>query len=636
MLFRKRCTSVPFRVSPKPSFPKQPPSLSKPLRQPTSQPNSPVGRGGLKLSAALELFSLTAAVKGARAVDVGASTGGFTQVLLEAGAVEVLAVDVGRDQLHESLRRDPRVTSLEQTDWKRLSLDVAPGPFDFFTVDVSFVAARNMLRGLAFRLRPGAQGVVLIKPQFELPDHLVRGGDVSAPGLRRQAVDRFTAKAVGLGFRVNAHADSPVAGSEGTVEILAHVVFDGRSEQLPRPGERRPAVAPPARKGRGGKGAGSNLSSDAKLSWFAVVAPGVEELAAREATRVLPDAAVTAVPGGVELQGPLAVGLRANLHLRLPTRLLLRLGDARAREFGQLRHQVARLPWEQFLPAAAPIRISASASHCRLYHTGGIDENLRAAIADRTGTLPEKAATNSSAPLVLIRGVDDRWTISIDSSGERLHRRGWRTDAHEAPLRETLAAALLELCAWQPSQALVDPMCGAGTLPIEAATAALGLPPGLERTFAFESWPAFEQSARTAWDQLKSATRAARKTTLDAPIVGSDEDGRAIAASQANAARAGVGDVIQFHQRALVDAEPTAPSGLFIANPPYGRRLGSRANLPAMYRQMGAVLRKRFRGWQAAVVVPDARLASAFQVPVVGSHRMFHGGLSVTLIRLAP
>ena len=608
---------------------------SKPSANPTTREAAPVGRGGLKLSAGLELFSLKPAVKGARAVDVGASTGGFTEVMLKAGAAQVLAVDVGREQLHESLRRDPRVTNLEQTDWKRLSLDVAPGPFDFFTIDVSFVAARNMLRSLAFRLRPGAQGVVLIKPQFELPDHLVRGGDVSAPALRRQAVERFTEKAVALGFRVNAQVDSPVAGGEGTVEILAHVVFDGRSEQLPRPGERRPSAAPPARK-RSGKGAGPKLTGDGKLRWFAVVAPGIEELAAREVTRVLPDAVASAVPGGIELEGPLAIGLRANLLLRLPTRLLLRLGEARAREFGQLRHQLARLPWEQFLPAGAPIRISASASHCRLYHTGGIDENVRAAIADRTGTLPEKAATNSAAPLVLIRGVDDRWTISIDSSGERLHRRGWRTDAHEAPLRETLAAALLELCEWLPAQALVDPMCGAGTLPIEAASAALGLAPGAERAFAFETWPGFEAAARTEWDRLKSNARAARKTTLDAPIVASDEDAKAIAASQANAARAGVGDVVQFRQCAVVDVEPPAPSGLFIANPPYGRRLGARATLPALYRQMGAVLRKRFRGWQAAVVVPDARLASAFQLPVVASHRMFHGGLSVTLLRFAP
>ena len=203
-----------------------------------------VGRGGLKLEAALDHFQLQPLIRGAHAVDVGASTGGFTQVLLDSGATEVVCVDAGHGQLHERLRRDPRVRNLENTDWKHLSLSEAPGPFDFFTVDVSFVAARNMLRGLAFRLRPGAQGVVLVKPQFELPDHLVRQGDVSDPGLRRKALESFVKKAEGLGFRMIAHTDSPVAGGAGTIEILTHLIFDGRSEKLPQPGEKRPALAP--------------------------------------------------------------------------------------------------------------------------------------------------------------------------------------------------------------------------------------------------------------------------------------------------------------------------------------------------------------------------------------------------------
>src|SRR6185295_12347722 len=123
------------------------------------------------------------------------------------------------------LRADPRVTNLERVDWKTLPLAEAPGPFDFFTVDVSFVAARSMLRSLAFRLRDGAEGVVLVKPQFELPDRMVKRGDVAAPELRRAALDRFAKKAGELGFEIVAHADSPVPGGEGTVEILAHLRF---------------------------------------------------------------------------------------------------------------------------------------------------------------------------------------------------------------------------------------------------------------------------------------------------------------------------------------------------------------------------------------------------------------------------
>ena len=623
--------------------------------QPSAGQSALVGRGGAKLRAALESFSLRGRVEGARAVDIGASTGGFTQVLLENGAESVTAVDAGHDQLHPRLRDDGRVTNLERTDWKKLALDKAPGPFDFFTVDVSFVAARSMLRGLAFRLREGAEGVVLVKPQFELPDSAVRKGDVSAPALRSRALERFSEKARALGFEVCAQTDSPVPGGEGTVEILAHLRFLGRPANLPRPGEKRggdPGANAAARPRRRSAAAGL----PARLRWFAVVTPGAEEASAHEAGRCLPDAKTATVTGGLEIEGPLATGLAANLELRIPTRILLRLGEARAREFGKLRHQLARLPWESFLEPGAPVRISVTTSRCRLYHTGAIDENVRAAIGDRIGAEPPKPSAEdetakdetandqtspgarAAVPLVLVRGVGDVWTVSIDSSGERLHRRGWRTDALEAPLRETLAASLLALAGWQPGQALVDPMCGAGTIPIEAGTIALGMAPGAERAFAFEAWPALDAGAREAWRSLRARARARRGDALGAPICASDADPRAIAATRANAARAGVDGVLSVFEREVADVAPPegVGSGLVVANPPYGRRLGNPRAFPALYRQLGRVLRQRFRGWRAAVVVPDPRLASAFRIDVTASHRLAHGGLTVTLLLLAP
>src|SRR5262249_38857877 len=155
-----------------------------------------------KLEAALDRFRLDEKVRGARAVDVGASTGGFTQVLLGRGAARVTAIDIGEGQLHPSLRDDGRAENREGGDFKTAPPTVAPGRYDFFTVDVSFAAARNMLRGLAFRLRDGAEGVVLVKPQFELPDGAVRGGDVSDPQLRARAVEKVREKAESLGFEL--------------------------------------------------------------------------------------------------------------------------------------------------------------------------------------------------------------------------------------------------------------------------------------------------------------------------------------------------------------------------------------------------------------------------------------------------
>src|SRR6476646_10036154 len=232
-----------------------------------------VSRAGGKLEAAIERFRLRAAIAGARAIDVGASTGGFTQALLAHGAASVLAVDVGHGQLHPSLRADTRVTSLEGVDWRRLSLGIAEGPFDFFSVDVSFVAARNMLRALAFRLRPGAEGVVLVKPQFELPDRRVKAAGAEPERLRDEALGKVRERAAGLGFEVVAHFDSPVAGGSGTVEVLARLRFAGRPDTLPQPGERRRPTEPRA---------AAPATAPSSLRWFAVVAPGLEDAARAE------------------------------------------------------------------------------------------------------------------------------------------------------------------------------------------------------------------------------------------------------------------------------------------------------------------------------------------------------------------
>lgn len=597
-------------------------------------------RGGLKLLAALDRFQLAASVRGGRAVDVGASTGGFTQVLLDTGALSVLCVDAGRGQLREGLRRDPRVRVREETDWKLLPLGEEPGPFDFFTVDVSFVAARSMLRSLAFRLRPGANGVVLLKPQFELPDRLVRGGDVSDPALRARAAEALRTKAERLGFRVVAQVDSPVAGGSGTVEILTHLAFDGRSAALPQPGQRRPRPAPPAdqprAKGKSRAGRPSVLAG-ATLSWFAVVAPGTEEVAAAEIRAVPGASQVAVVRGGVEFQGPVDTGLTANLHLRIPTRLLLRLGQIRAREFGKLRHQLAHLPWETFLTPGALLRTTVSTTRCRLYHTGAIDEAVRAAIEDRLGSAPGQAATaDDTAPLVLLRGEGDVFTVSIDSSGQRLHRRGWRIESGAAPLRESLAAALLALAGWRPGEALLDPMCGAGTLPIEAAAITLGHLPGMGRSFAFEAWPGLPAGARAELARQEQAALDGERTTAAAPIVGSDADSAVVEVARRNAERARVDGQVLLRAHPLVEVEPPAPRGLLIANPPYGKRLGRRGELPALYRELGNVLRHRLRGWRAAVILPDPSLASAFRLPIAGTHALAHGGLRITLVQLQP
>jgi len=530
-----------------------------------------VSRAGGKLEAAIARFGLGGALRGARAIDVGVSTGGFTEALLAHGAASVLAVDVGHGQLHPTLAADPRVTSLEGVDWRKLSLNEAEGPFDFFSVDVSFVAARNMLRGLAFRLRPGAEGVVLVKPQFELPDRQVKEGHVDDPNLRRRALEKVRARAEALGFKLSGEIDSPVPGGEGSVEILAHLVFSGRPTSLPALGERRRDERHPKRKAPAG--------APKSLRWFAVVAPGLEEAAAREIA-ALPDAAeLHPEVGGVEWSAPAIGGYRANLWLRLPTRVLGRIGTVEAREFGKLRHRAAGLNWGAFVAPGAALSLRASASRSRLYHTGAIVETAALAIGDAVKGVHLAKEDEDAGVSILVRGHEDHFTFSVDASGERLHRRGARIEIGAAPLRETLAAGLLALAGWEPSVPLVDPMCGAGTIVIEAALQALDRAPGMARAFgegfAIDAWPLFSAGgASTEAAALREEARGRIRAALPAPIVGSDHDARAIESAQRNADRAEVGAHLTLVSRDITDARPPGGShGLVIAHPPYGRRL---------------------------------------------------------------
>ncbi|HEY4394706.1 MAG TPA: SAM-dependent methyltransferase [Polyangia bacterium] len=582
-----------------------------------------VSRAGGKLEAALARFGLDAAVRGARAVDVGASTGGFTEAMLARGAASVLAVDVGHDQLHASLRGDARVTSLEGVDWRKLSLGEAEGPFDFFTVDVSFVAARNMLRALAFRLRPGAQGVVLVKPQFELADRQVKGGQVSDPNLRRAAVEKVRLRAEALGFTLAAEIDSPVAGGEGSIEILAHLVFSGRPANLPAPGERRPhAKSSPSRR---------RASVPSSLRWFAVVAPGLEEAAAREIAALPNVSDLQRETGGVEWSASAAEGFRANLWLRLPTRVLARVGTVEAREFGRLRRRAAGLDWNRFVTPGASLALRTSTSRCRLYHTGAIDETVLLALGDTVKGIRAAGKDEAADVSVLVRGLEDRFTFSVDASGERLHRRGARVEIGAAPLRETLAAGLLALAGWQPGLSLVDPMCGAGTIVIEAATLAIGRRPGIDRAFALEGWPLFPADAATA---LREEARAGIRPAPSTLIVGSDADPRAIESARRNAARAEVEALLTFAARDVGEARPpSAAPGLVIANPPYGRRLSDPRAAVRLYRELGRVLRAHFRGWRFAIVVPGALrgAAGALRLNFEARHALSNGGLSIEL-----
>jgi putative N6-adenine-specific DNA methylase len=344
------------------------------------------------------------------------------------------------------------------------------------------------------------------------------------------------------------------------------------------------------------------------LRCFAVAAPGLEAVCAAEL-----GAATTA--GGAEFEADLERLYHANLWSRTATRILVRLGTIEARDFARLRRRAAELPWERF--AGGRLDFAVTARRSRLYHGTAIAERLEGAVADRLGRAP----AGEPPQRVVVRGEDDRFTLSLDSSGELLHRRGWRTEAGDAPLRETLAAGVLLLAGWRPDEALVDPTCGSGTFVIEAALAATGRAPGAGRAFAFQRWPGYDAAL------FARLVAEVRPHPAAAPIVGSDADASIVEVARRNAERAGVADAVELVAGPVAEARlPDGPPGLVVANPPYGRRLGAGAGLRDLYRAIARLA----RGWRLAILTGDARLLAACGRPRA-THRLTNGGLPVTL-----
>jgi putative N6-adenine-specific DNA methylase len=235
----------------------------------------------------------------------------------------------------------------------------------------------------------------------------------------------------------------------------------------------------------------------------------------------------------------------------------------------------------------------------------------------------------------MLRLDGNRLTLSLDASGDHLHRRGYRIAVTPAPIRETLAAAILRFATNTGTEPLVDPMCGSGTFPIEAAWIAGDMPPGAARAFAFQRWPSYRPAT---WDWLRRRAIEAGRPP-GSPLVASDRDPSAIQAARANAARAGAEAHIAFLERDFRDLDPRdlpggqTPPGLLVINPPYGLRLEPGTDPASMFRDVGRRLASVWRGWRFALVLPDERLLPALGLPVEETLRLPHGGLVVTVAR---
>lgn len=372
------------------------------------------------------------------------------------------------------------------------------------------------------------------------------------------------------------------------------------------------------------------------LEIFLVAPPGLEGAVAAEA-HAAGFAPAQAVPGGVVVRGGWPEVWRANLVLRGPGRVLVRFAAFRAMHLAQLDKRARRVPWATLFHPGQPLRVEAVCHASRIYHAGAAKMRIERALIEEAG-----AQITADADLrVLARIEDDLCTLSLDSSGAALHKRGHKQAVGKAPLRETMAAMFLAQAGFGAATAgvpagampVIDPMCGSGTFPIEAAEIAAGLTPGRARHFGFERLANFEAAA---FAKMHAAAPPAPAASDGPLFFGYDRDQGAIANAAANAARAGVGGLCHFACQPIGALYPPAglPPGLVIFNPPYGTRIGARKPLFALYASAGVVLRERFAGWRVAMVCPDMGLAKTMGLPFLpDAPWVEHGGIKVRLLR---
>ncbi|HEX3903226.1 MAG TPA: THUMP domain-containing protein [Polyangia bacterium] len=342
--------------------------------------------------------------------------------------------------------------------------------------------------------------------------------------------------------------------------------------------------------------------------------------------------------GGVWFEGPLEMGMRVCLHARVAVRVLLQLGTFAAADAQGLYAGARTIAWRDWLTTKSAFAVHASVRDTpALTHSGFVALKVKDAIADALrdalGARPD-VDTKSPDVAVVLHLAAGKAGIFLDLAAEPLHRRGYRVAMVDAPLKETLAAAVLLLGGAHGDAPFIDPMCGSGTLAIEHALAARGIAPGLRRRFGFERWPTLPPEALAAWDRLRAESdQAAREAIRETwpPIVCADVDGKALAAARQNAAAASVDDAIVFEQADVATLERRWPVATLATNPPYGERLKP-AELEATYRAMGRAF-ERLAGWRVIVLSGNPAIERAIRRKPSVSHRLWNGPLEARLLR---
>lgn len=375
-------------------------------------------------------------------------------------------------------------------------------------------------------------------------------------------------------------------------------------------------------------------------SFFAPTSPGLEEVCAQELKSLpLPPEEITQIDGGIEFKGKLQQCYLANLHLRTANRILMRLKEFRASNFRQLSNKLEDLPWELFLLKDTFPRIDVSSKNSRLYHKAAIAERIHTNLEKHFNQIDPIETQNNSQKIpqhLFIRVIDDRFMISIDSSGDLLYKRGIKRYGGKAPMRETMAAAALMMAGYDSNEPLIDPMCGTGTFSIEAAMIALNTAPGLKRDFAFMGWPSFKPAM---WNNMKKESEKLIKEASSPVIFASDKDRKMSKILQKNLEEGGLAEIVKVSTHSFEELSPNNlpadfpenKKGLIILNPPYGIRIGTKTKSRKLFDEIVTKLKKDFKGWKLALFVPHQNITG--KIPFkLNSRLLDHGGTKLVLL----
>lgn len=371
-----------------------------------------------------------------------------------------------------------------------------------------------------------------------------------------------------------------------------------------------------------------------RLAWgrehdfFAVCAPGLEELCAHELAG-LGVGPCQMERGGLAFSGRLNLAYELHLHSRLLSRVLLRLKNFRIRNLPDFINKLESIPWEIYLSSQAVIRIKSDLGQTHLQHAPSLEKHLRAAIGNsfcKHGLDAPEFGPDGQVR-ILLRTHDSRCTISLDLTGPHLHKRGYRKFTGPAPLRETLAAGLLAWCGYQGQLPFLDPMCGAATLPLEAAQIALRMAPGMNRSFSLNLLPCHRPAT---WRHMLQQAENEKLRALPNPIIAQDKASLALA--RQNARGLLLEDLLSWHRADFWHSPPPVNSGLLLINPPYGVRLGSVRKAAELTRRLAAHIAANYRGWQVGLLLYRPEWGAFFKFDNSKSMVISHGGLRLTML----